>query len=214
MLRAAIIFLSILLISGCEPSFKAEYEAVKQELAVTKLALEKANQKLKAADNEIRHKIFSLIRNGNNNLQSTDIDLAILNRIRQEMQVHIDSYTQLSKQPDHVSITANFYHKKLATVIEVIRNSRSTYNRRYNECLSSMQEDGSKNELSGMLCDVQADMAKETLVRELKANISALLKISGQQLEAGRRAASSTTSQQELEAQFNKHRNQMGQQPG
>ncbi len=212
-MRAIVITLTALLLAGCEPSFKAEYEAVKKELAITKIELAAAHKKLKAADNEIRHKIFSLIRSANNHLQSTDIDLANLDRIQQEIQVHIDSYSQLSEQQDHVSITANFYRKKLISVMEVLRNSRSTYNRRYNECLSSMDEKGSKNELGGMLCEVQADMAKETLARELDANIKALLKVSAQQLQAGRRAASSNTSTAELEASFNKQRSQLIRQP-
>ncbi|MEH6624972.1 MAG: hypothetical protein V7739_00870 [Motiliproteus sp.] len=213
MMRAILVTLIALLLAGCEPSFKDEYEAVKKELAATKLELTAAHEKLKAADNEIRHKIFSLIRSANNHLQSTDIDMSALNRIQQELQVHIDSYTQLTAQQDHVSITSNFYREKLISVMEILKNSRLTYNRRYNECLSSMDEKGGKNDISSMLCEVQADMAKEALTKELKANIKALLTVSDQQLLAGRRAASSTTSTAELETLFNQHRNQLVKRP-
>ena len=214
MTRLILLTLAALLTVGCEPSFKAEYEAVKQELDLTKQALAEAQEKLKAADNEIRHKIFTLIRSANNRLQTTDVDLSELNRIIQEMQVHRDSYTQLNSDQDHVAVTSSFYLDKLEAVVELIGQSRSTYNRRYNECLAGLEEKGGKNDLSGMLCDVQADMAKQTLANEVDAYIEALLAVTEKQLKAGRRAASSDSTLNQLESDFNSLRSQRIKQAG
>ncbi|MCW8886283.1 MAG: hypothetical protein OQK12_13685 [Motiliproteus sp.] len=213
MTRLIALTLATFLMVGCEPSFKEEYEAVKQELEATQLALADAQQKLKAADNEIRHKIFTLIRSANNRLQSPDIDLSEINRIVQEMQVHRDSYTQLNTEQDHVAATSEFYLDKLEAVVELIAKSRSTYNRRYNECLAGMEETGGKNDLSGMLCDVQADMAKQALANEVDAYIEALLAIGQKQLKAGRRSNSSKSTIEQLESEFNSLRSQRLKQP-
>jgi len=164
-------------------------------LAVTK-------KKLQAADNEIRYKIFALLRKTNTHLQTSNLDLPLLRQITQELQVHIDSYRQLTDQSNHVTITAEFYHKKLEIIRELARNSRTTFDRRFNECLTGLDSKGGKNDLSTMLCEVQADVAKQELSKELDASIRALRLVSEQQVKAGRRANSSTISASELEIKF------------
>ncbi len=215
MTRVLLLFTALLLISACEPTFKQEYEATKLELEATKLALSQARQQLKAADNEIRHKIFTLIRRANTHLQSPDIELSKLKQYEQELQVHIDSYAQLNDAPDHVSETAAFYRAKLETIRNLLSNSRSAFNRRYNECVNAIDsKGGSQNELSAMLCEVQADVAQQALSNELDTTIKSLLFVTEQQLQAGRQGDSSSASQATLEAQFRTKAKQLQQQRG
>lgn len=203
MKRMAFVLIMLSLLSACEPSFKEEYEATKKELESTKAALAEAQDKLKAADNEIRHKIFTLIRRASNHLKSTDIEIDKLNQYAQELGVHIDSYAQLNEQPDHVSITAIFFTSKLDLINDLISQSRSIYNRRFNECLRGIgNEQQNKNELSNMLCEVQADVAKEEITKELEGSIYALQKITEEQLKAGRQSGSSNTQPKALEKEF------------
>ena len=202
MKRTLIVIAAVFLLSGCEPSFKEEYEATLKELEATKQALAVAQTKLKAADNEMRHKIFTLIRRTNNHLQTSNLDLPLLSQTGQELKVHIDSYNQLTGQSDHVSVTAEFYYRKLDTIRELLKNSRSTYDRRYNECLTTLGNKGNKNELSSMLCEVQADVAKQKLSDELNASIKALLFVAENQVQAGRQGSSANRSPADLEQEF------------
>lgn len=200
---SALLLVALVLLTGCEPSFKAEYEATLKELENTKVALAQAEERLKAADNEIRHKIFSLMRRSSNHIQSQDLQTSKLNQYTQELGVHIDSYTQLNEAEDHVSITANFFADKLDRIADLRGDAELVYDRRFTECLRGIgNQQQSKNELSNMLCEVQADVAKEELEVELNASIHALLQISEAQLKAGRRGSSSTTTRQELDSQF------------
>lgn len=192
---------TVLLISGCEPSYKEDYEALKRELEVTRQELLAVREQLKATNNEIRHRIFTLIRRSNTHLRQNlgDIEFERLREYMQEMQVHIDSYQQLNTEPDHVSSTANFYQKKLQQVNNLLKDSRSAYNRQYNQCKSSIEGRG---DVSTMLCEVQADMAKQELQTELLASIEALEQITNRQIKAGRHSDSSTVRLADLEQQF------------
>ena len=202
MQRALVLIVAILLLSGCEPSFKEEYERTLKELEATKEALEVAQQRLKATDNEIRHNIFSLIRRSNTHLLTDKLDLTQINQTAQELQVHIDSYRQLSNQTDHVSVTSEFYLGKLTTIHQLLRDSRSAYNRQFNECLTGIEGKGGKNELSSMLCEVQADVAKQVFSDKLDASIKALVAVTKHQVKAGRQADSTTASTADLERRF------------
>ncbi|OMH30265.1 hypothetical protein [Motiliproteus sp. MSK22-1] len=202
MQRALVLIAAIFLISGCEPSFKEEYESTLKELEETKKALGIAQQRLKAADNEIRHNIFSLIRKSNTHLLTDKLDLAQIDQIAQELQVHIESYQQLAGQTDHVSVTSEFYLGKLTVIYDLIRNSRAAYNRQFNECLTGIESKGGKNDLSSMLCEVQADVARQEFNNKLDASIKALLVVTKQQVQAGRQAASTTASSADLEQRF------------
>lgn len=191
-----------LLLAGCEPSFKEEYQATLKELETTKAALAVAEERLKAADNEIRHNIFSLMRRASNHLRSQEIEPNKLNQYAQELSVHIDSYQQLNSTDDHVSITAVFYANKLDQISDLREQTSQVYDRRFTECLRGIGTQQNKHELSNMLCEVQADVAKEDLESQLHASVKALLTITEAQLEAGRRSTSSAITANELEKRF------------
>ncbi len=197
-----IVLATALILSGCEPSFKEEYQATLKELEVTRQALVAAQEKLKAADNEIRHKIFTLIRQSNKELQASTPDAGQLGQINRQMQVHIDSYTQLNGNSDHVATTAGFYNEKLSEIRDLLTLSRTTYDRRFNECLATLDSKANSRELGTMLCEVQADVARQDMATQFEALVKSLLFIADKQLQAGRQANSSSASPSDLEAEF------------
>lgn len=203
MQKLVLIVISALLLSGCEPSFKEEYEATLKELETTKAALAEAQEKLKSADNEIRHNLFTLMRRASNHLQSTDIEASRLKEYSQELVVHSESYLQLNPEADHVSTTAVFYAKQLESITTLLVESKQVYDRRFTECLRGIgNKQQSKNDLSNMLCEVQADVAKEDIEADLEASIKALATIFEEQLKAGRQASSSNVELKALEKRF------------
>ncbi len=191
------------LLAGCEPSFKEEYEATLKELQNTQAKLDEALEKLRAADSEIRHNIFTLMRRASNHLRSNDIEINRIKSLSQELLVHIESYVQLNKEADHVSVTASFYANKLQNITDLLQESRLVYDRRFNECLRGIgNKQQSKNELSNMLCEVQADVAREALNENLHASIYALSAIFEEQLKIGRQGSSAQTQTKTLEQRF------------
>lgn len=191
-----------LLLSGCIDTYEEQYLAAQQEIAALKLELAEARRKLKAADNEVRHKIFTLARRANNYLQSTSFDAVELTRLQQELAVHLDSYTQLNGSADQVALVARFYTAKLSAMLTLQRDATRAYDRQYNSCLSDLDGQGKKNELSTMLCEVQADVARKDPLEKLNASIAAVLSVGKGLLDSDRQEGVAAMSLEQLEQQF------------
>jgi len=189
------------LLSACGPNFEAEYHATKEELLQVKLQLAEMQKKLSAADHETRGKIFSLARRANTHLQATTLDNNLISSVQQEMALLVDSYAQLNDSQDITALTAQFYTQKLALILELNRGRIHAYDRQYTACLSDLDSQGKKNELSTMLCEVQADAAARTPRQQYQANLAAIL-VLGQKLLDDRRN-DSFLDQQQLDSLYN-----------
>lgn len=198
-----LILISCFFLSGCEPSFKEEYESTLKELQKTQTELHEAKEKLRAADSEIRHNIFTMMRRASNHLRSTLIETNRIKTLSQELTLHIESYLQLSPEPDHVSVTAIFFADKLEQIIQLLQESKSAYDRRFTECLRGIgTQQNSKNDLSNMLCEVQADVAKDAIQTSLEGSIFALTNIFEEQVKVGRQGSSSDIQPKALDQRF------------
>ncbi|RDE22516.1 hypothetical protein DV711_07935 [Motiliproteus coralliicola] len=206
MLRAALLFLSVLLLSGCGPSYEEEYKATLAELQSVKTQLAEAQRKLSAADNENRSKIYLLVRRAQNHIGDEDFDREVIVKVQQEMKLLLESYRQLNSNSDLTAITATFYTDKLNLLLQLRRDSGIAYDRQYNACLSDLDSQGKKTELSTMLCEVQADAARRKPKQQLLANLMAF-KVLGDLLQDARQNDTPTTSlelEQRYKAELNK----------
>lgn len=185
MLRTALLILTAILLSGCGPSYEEEYKAAIAELEAVKTQLAEAQRKLSAADNETRSRIYLLVRRAKNHIGEDDFDREVIDKIQQEMKLLLDSYRQLNSATDLTTTTASFYNDKLALLLKLRADSVSAYDRQYNACLSDLDSQGKKTELSTMLCEVQADAARRKPKQQLLANLQAV-KTLGQQLHSAR----------------------------
>ncbi|WP_421869206.1 hypothetical protein [Motiliproteus sp.] len=210
MLRALLI-LSVLLVSGCGPSYEEEYKATLAELQRVKAQLAEAQRKLSAADNETRSKIFLLVRRAQNHIGDEDFDREVIDKVQQEMKLLLESYRQLNSQSDLTTITATFYSDKLSLLMQLRRDSGNAYDRQYNACLSDLDSQGKKTELSTMLCEVQADAARRKPKQQLLANLTAF-KLMGDLLQDARQNDTPVTSpelEQRYKAEVNKQLEQL-----
>ncbi|MEH6470030.1 MAG: hypothetical protein V7752_02160 [Halopseudomonas sp.] len=185
--RAAGLVLAAVLITACGPSYEAEYHAAQKELESVKQQLAEAQSKLSAADHETRSKIFSLARRANTHLRAKKLDANLISNIQQEMALLAASYAQLNSSHDITALTAQFYTEKLDLILQLNRQKSSGYDRQYNACLSDLDSRGKKNELSTMLCEVQADAAARKPRYQYIATLAATLAIS-KELRAARQA--------------------------
>lgn len=201
MIRTLLSLCGLLLLSGCINSYEEEYRAALKELEATQQALAEAQQKLKAADNEIRHKVFTLARRINTYVQAEQLDLPALEQMSQEMTVHRDSHDQMGDAADLTGVVARFYKDKVDRVIGLRRDSLSAYDRQYTACLSDLDAKGGKNQLGTMLCEVQADVAKHDLEMRQQATVRALLKV-GEALLKSRSERGPAASDTEVERRF------------
>lgn len=201
MYRALGLVFAVIWVSACGPNFEAEYHAAQKELEQVKLQLAEAQNKLNAADHETRNRIFTLARRANTHLLAASLDRNLIATIQQEMALLSDSYTQLNKNQDITSLTAQFYTAKLALILELNRGLSSAYDRQYTACLADLDSQGKKNQLSTMLCEVQADAAARKPRQQYLANLAATLH-AGKKLLDDRRADNPLDPQQ-LETLFN-----------
>ncbi len=185
----------ILLLSACGPTFEAEYQATQKELHQVKQQLAEMQKKLSAADHETRSRIFSLARRANTHLQATALDSTLIGSVQQEMALLVDSYAQLNDSQDITALTAQFYNHKLTLILELNRSRIQAYDRQYTACLSDLESQGKKNELSTMLCEVQADAAARKPRLQYQANLAAILRV-GQKLLDDRRTDNRLDQQQ------------------
>ena len=191
---------------GCGPSYEAEYQAALKELESVKLQLAEAQQKLSAADHETRSKIFLLVRRARNHLQSESLNRDIIDKIQQEMQLLAQSYAQLNSAEDLTAVTAGFYADKLSLLMELERESSIAYDRQYNACLSDLESQGKKNDLSTMLCEVQADAAGRNPRNQFLASLTAVNQISVELHQVRQQGGQVTSSEliQRFEAEVDK----------
>ena len=190
------------LLSGCIDTYEEQYLAAQQEISTLKSELAEARRKLKAADNEVRHKIFTLARRANNYLQAPTLDLAELDRMQQELSVHLQSYSQLNGTADQVALVAGFYRDKLAAILALQRDAARAFDRQYSSCLSDLDSQGKKNDLSTMLCEVQADVARKEPNEKLQATTAALLSVGRGLLDSERLDGVASMSAEKAEALF------------
>lgn len=200
MYRVACIALIVTMISGCGPSYEAEYQAALKELKTTQKLLTKAQQKLESADNDTRRKIFSLARRANSVIREESFDSSIIDNIQQEMTLLSQSYAQLNSNQDLSALTAQFYSEKLAVLLELKHQSAAAYDHQYQVCLSDLEAQSKKNDLSTMLCQVQANAAGLKPRQRVTANRTALHQLS-QQLKSTREFNTPPDPQQ-LEQQY------------
>ncbi len=201
MIRVILLTLSLALISGCGPSYEAEYQAAQQELAATRQQLAEAQQKLNAADHETRNRIFLLARRSNNQLNAENPDSAIISKVQEEMQQLLsDSYATHNNPQDLSALTAKLYSDKLTLILDLRRQSRSAYDRQLDVCLSALDSPLKKNDLSIMLCEVQAEAAARKPSQLYTANLTALNRIGNQLLTA--RQSDSQFSQLQIDDLF------------
>ncbi|WP_210395610.1 hypothetical protein [Motiliproteus sediminis] len=190
------------LLAGCAPSFEEEYKAAQAEIASLKQQLAETQRKLRAADNEVRHKIFTLARRANNYLQSTTFDAAEIDRLHKELLVHLDSYTQLNGAADQVALVARFYTDKLDTILTLRKDAMRAYDRQYNACLSDLDSSGKKSDISTMLCEVQADVARKDPSTKLLASTAALIEVGRELLDSERQDGTASMSLEQAENRF------------
>lgn len=201
MYRALGLAFAVMFISACGPTFEAEYHAAQKELAQVKLQLAQARNKLSAADHETRSKIFSLARRANSHLLATSLDNSLLSSIQQEMALLADSYAQLNDSQDVAALTAQFYTAKLSLILELNRGQIHSYDRQYTACLSDLDSQGKKNELSTMLCEVQADAAARKPRQQYLASLAGTLQLGKKLLDD--RHSGNQLNPQTLESLFN-----------
>ena len=192
----------VALLLGCAPTYEEEYQAAQKEISALKLELAETQRKLKAADNEIRHKIFTLARRANNFLQASNLDTVELARLQQELAVHLDSYSQLNGNADQVALVARFYRDKLSAIVALQRDATRAYDRQYSSCLSDLDSQGKKNDLSTMLCEVQADVARKNPNEKLLASVTALLSVGRELLDSERLDGVASMSLEQVEERF------------
>ena len=200
MFRIALLLLLSTLIGACSPSYEAEYNATLQELEATKQQLAILKQKLDNADHETRSKIYTLVRRASNHLKAEELDTAIVDMIQQELSLLSDSYNQLNNKTDLTAITAQFYSDKLQLILELKQQSARAYDRQYTACLAGLDSSGSKNDLSTMLCEVQANAAGRQPQQQFNANLIAF-KQQSKQLMAARKDNISVSAKQ-FESQY------------
>ncbi len=200
MYRVAWLALTAALVTGCGPSFEAEYQATLKELDATKRLLAEAQQKLSAADHQTRSKIFALARRANTHLTAEPLDRTVIEKIQQEMALLSQSYAQFNAHQDLATLTAQFYADKLTLLLELEQDSRAAYDRQYTACLSDLDSQGKKNDLSTMLCEVQANAAGRKPSQRYSANLSALQQLGKQLMSA--RQLNTPLEPQQLEQQY------------
>lgn len=200
MVRIVLLLLFSALIGACSPSYEAEYNAALQELEATKHQLAILQQKLDNADHETRSKIYTLVRRASNHLKAEEIDTAIVDMIQQELSLLSDSYSQLNNETDLTAVTAQFYSDKLQLILELKQQSSRAYDRQYTACLADLDSSGNKNDLSTMLCEVQANAAGRQPQQQFSAHLMAF-KQQSKHLKTARQDDSSVSTQQ-LENQY------------
>ncbi|MEH6823225.1 MAG: hypothetical protein V7629_04845 [Motiliproteus sp.] len=205
MYRALGLAFVVIGVSACGPNFEAEYRATQKELQQVKQQLAEAQHKLNAADHETRNKIFTLARRANTHLLAKSLDRNLIAAIQQEMALLVDSYAQLNSDQDITSLTAQFYADKLTLIRDLNRGQSSAYDRQYTTCLADLDSQGKKNQLSTMLCEVQADAAARKPRQQYLASLAATLQL-GKKL-ADQRRADNTLDSTQLDTLFNSELN-------
>ncbi len=201
MYRALSLAFAVIGVSACGPNLEAEYRATQKELQQVKQQLAEAQNKLNAADHETRNKIFTLARRANTHLLAESLDSNLIGAIQQEMALLVDSYAQLNSNQDITSLTARFYADKLTLIRDLNRGQSNSYDRQYTACLADLDSQGKKNQLSTMLCEVQADAAARKPRQQYLASLAATLQV-GKKLADDRRADITLDSPQ-LDTLFN-----------
>lgn len=197
------LFTLCLVLGGCSPSYEAEYHATVKELEQVKQQLAVAQQKLNTADYEIRSKIYALAQRANKYLKASSLDTDTLDRLMHEMELLSQSYQQFNQRQDLTALTAQFYSQHLNQVLALHQDSQKAYDRQYTDCLSELDSKRDKNNLSSMLCEVQANAAgRESRLKHL-AHLSALTTIGDQLLQA--RLDQTDLSQQQLQLSYRQH---------
>ena len=194
MYRAVGLAVAVIGLTACGPTFEAEYHATLKELEQVKLQLAEAQNKLSAADHETRNRIFTLARRANTHLLASS-------NIQQEMSLLSESYAQLNKNQDITLLTALFYADKLSQILTLNKLRSTAYDRQYTACLSDLDSQGKKNELSTMLCEVQADAAARKPRQQYLANLNATQQLGIKLLE--NRREDTQINQQQIENLYN-----------
>tara|TARA_R110002096_G_scaffold110892_1_gene242262 strand:+ start:106 stop:747 length:642 start_codon:yes stop_codon:yes gene_type:complete len=201
MYRAVGLAVAVIGLTACGPTFEAEYHATLKELEQVKLQLAEAQNKLSAADHETRNRIFTLARRANTHLLASSLDTSLISNIQQEMSLLSESYAQLNKNQDITLLTALFYADKLSQILTLNKLRSTAYDRQYTACLSDLDSQGKKNELSTMLCEVQADAAARKPRQQYLANLNAIQQLGIKLLE--NRREDTQINQQQIENLYN-----------